>query len=226
MLRSTTLILSAGAMTAGLVWLSSATQAGPGVNPTATMTAARTVAVTLASENSKHKYVGSNKCKMCHIKQYKSWKKTKMALAIDTLKPGHAADIKAKFNLDPKKDYSSDATCLKCHTTGYGHEGGYFIADAGDKKAVKKAKKLAGVGCESCHGPGSEYIKVFKDIFRSKRKYKVEELYAAGLTKLDANTCKTCHNDQAPTKPDEAFDFEKMKDKGTHKHFPLKQREN
>ncbi len=65
-------------------------------------------------------YVGSNKCKKCHSKQHKSWKKTKMALALETLKPGAVAEIKTKYGLDPKKDYSTDAECLKCHTTGFG----------------------------------------------------------------------------------------------------------
>ncbi len=169
-------------------------------------------------------YVGAKKCKMCHTKQHKSWKTTKMANAMDTLKPGAAAEIKTKHGLDPKKDYTTDVTCLQCHTTGFGAEGGYAIPDPNDKKAVRKAKKLAGVSCESCHGPGSEYIKIHKDLLMTKRKYKVEELYAAGMTKIDATTCTTCHNEQNPTNPGD-FDFDKKKDEGTHKHLPLKQRE-
>ncbi|MCH9035640.1 MAG: cytochrome c family protein, partial [Planctomycetes bacterium] len=159
-----------------------------------------------------YEYIGSSKCKMCHSKEHKSWKKTKMANAFDTLKPGHAAEQKKKFNLDPNKDYTTDSTCLKCHTTGFGHEGGYSIPDAADKKQVKKARKLQGVGCESCHGPGSVYYNVFMDIFRTKRQYTQEELYAVGLNKMGAAVCTVCHNADGPTHdPTVPFDFATMK---------------
>ena len=59
-----------------------------------------------------------------------SWKKTKLFKSLETLKPTAEAD-KALFDakkaagLDPAKDYSTDAACLKCHVTGYGKDGGY-----------------------------------------------------------------------------------------------------
>ncbi len=176
--------------------------------------------------DSTHTYVGSNKCKMCHLPVYRSWAKTKMGKAFDTLKPGKMEEAKQKQGLDPEKDYTTDKKCLSCHTTGFGHEGGYAVPDPDDKKAVRRAKKLANVGCESCHGPGSAYIEVFKDIFKTKRKYKVEELYAAGLRKIDASACTDCHNEKSPTfDAAHPFNFEEMKTKGTHEHKPLKQRE-
>ncbi len=171
-------------------------------------------------------YVGSSKCKKCHIKQHKSWKKTKMGKTLDTLKPGQASEAKQKFKLDAAKDYTQDTSCLACHTTGFGKPGGYAVPTPDDKKSMKKAKKMAGVGCESCHGPGSAYIKVFEEIMKSKRTYKVDELYAVGLTKIDENTCTTCHNDQGPTHDaSKPFDFAKQKDEGVHEHIPLKQRQ-
>ncbi len=180
-----------------------------------------------AGDDSSYSYVGSKKCKMCHLKQYKSWAQTRMAKSLDILKPGNNQEAKEKFNLDVDKDYTQDGTCLKCHTVGFGQAGGYAIPDADDKKAVRRAKKLEGVGCECCHGPGSEYIKVFEDILKSGRKYKVEELYAVGLSKIGKATCTTCHNDESPTvNPGETFDYEKLKDEGTHERYPLKQRED
>lgn len=192
------------------------------------LTAVRAVlaAVGPSDEASPYSYVGSKKCKKCHIKQYKSWEKTRMGKAMDILRPGNNKGMKEKSQLDVGKDYTTDEKCLKCHTVGFGKPGGYAIPDPQDKKAVRHAKKREGVGCECCHGPGSEYVKVFDEILKSKRKYKVKELYALGLRKIDESTCKTCHNEESPSvNPGDAFDYEKRKDEGTHEHYPLKQRE-
>lgn len=180
---------------------------------------------TYPSNTEDFEYVGSKKCKMCHIKEHKSWAKTKMGQALDTLKPGSVAEVKKKFNLDPQKDYTTDPECIRCHTTGFGQPGGYVIADAGDKKAVKHAKKLANVGCESCHGPGGKYVDLHKELLMSKRKYTWEEMSAAGMRKVDVTTCRTCHNGEGPTtEKDHPFDFEQMRKKDAHENFPLKQR--
>jgi len=174
----------------------------------------------------KYSYVGSKSCKKCHMKLYKSWAETKSAKAFETLKPGQAAEAKTKYGLDPAKDYTKDESCLKCHVTGFGHASGYTIPDPADKKAVKRAKTLEGSGCESCHGPGSAYSVVFKEIQKSKRKYKVDELYAVGLRKRDASACTNCHNDKSPTYDEsKKFDYEKSKGEATHAHAPLKLRE-
>jgi len=217
-------------LTAGL-GLASWQIATPAVaeNP-AMMSGPLTTAVTmsLAVDDSKDSasYVGSKTCKKCHHKVYKSWAKTKMGKALETLKPGNAKAQKEKFKLDPSKDYSRDEKCIKCHVTGFGKPGGYVIPDPSDKKAVRKAKKLAGVGCESCHGPGSEYVKLHKEIMMSKRKYKESEMYAAGMHKIGKETCLVCHNAESPTvQPGDSFDYDKKKDEGTHEHKPLKQRE-
>ncbi len=185
---------------------------------------AAVVLTAMGPEDSPYSYVGSKKCKKCHSKQHKSWRGGVKAKAIDTLMPGNAKEIKEKSGLDVAKDYSADPACLKCHATGYGKTGGYAVPPPDDKKAARKAKSLAGVGCESCHGPGSGYVKLHEEIMKSKRKYTSEEMYAAGLLKIDESTCKTCHDAGGPTAPAEPFDFERMKVK-LHKNFPLKQRQ-
>jgi hypothetical protein len=182
-----------------------------------------------------YSYIGTKRCKSCHLKVHKSWAKTKMGEAFETLKPGHAREAKQEFNLDVNKDYTTDTKCFKCHTTGYGKPGGYAVPDPKDRKAARKAKTLEGVGCESCHGPGSEYVKIFEAIDKSQRRYTVEELYSAGLRKPDKATCVACHNDEGPTvRPDEPFDYDKaMEEEKTkskadtqiHMHNPLKLRE-
>lgn len=172
-------------------------------------------------------YVGSKKCKMCHIVEYRSWEKLKHAKAFESLKPDQASEIKTKFGLDPAKDYSTDATCLVCHTVGFGKTGGYAVPDPNDKKAVKAAQSLKGVGCESCHGAGEEYLKLHKEINKSKRKYKLEEMFAAGMTRVEEATCTSCHNTQNPTVDRQSYTFnyhERLVD-GVHEHKPLKLRD-
>jgi len=173
-----------------------------------------------------HEYVGSKKCKKCHIKEYKSWEKTRMAKAFDILKPGNSKEAKEKFGIDVNKDFTTDPACIKCHTVGYGKPGGYTIPDPTDKKAVRDAQHFEGIGCESCHGPGGDYVEILEEIQKSKRTYRDEELIAAGMYKIGEAVCKTCHNEESPTiKAGDAFDYEKKKEEGTHEHFPLKQRQ-
>jgi len=171
----------------------------------------------------KYSYIGSKSCKMCHITQYKTWEKTKMAGALESLKPDVDVEMKKKHDLDPKKDYTKDESCLKCHVTGFGEKGGYAVPD---DPADKKAAALAGIGCEACHGPGSDYSKFHKEIKKSKAKYKVEQMLAMGLKKFDKDMCVNCHNDKSPTADKEnPFEFEKDKNEDTHEHKALKQRE-
>jgi len=100
-----------------------------------------------------------------------SSRKTKTANSFETLKPGVNAEIKTRFKFDPKKDYTKDASCLECHTTGFGLPGGYKIPKPGDSEAAKRAKDNSGITCEGCHGPGSKYIPVLK----RRKKYTQKE---------------------------------------------------
>ncbi len=175
--------------------------------------------------NKRAVYVGISNCKKCHLKLYKSWKDTKSAKTFDVLKPGIGAEVKAKLNFDPQKDYTKDAKCLECHTTGFGLPGGYKIPEPGDSKAAKRAEENAGITCEGCHGPGSKYIPVLKNAMFKKQKYTRQELCDLGQFKIGANVCTTCHNRRNPTTgPDYHFVYEEYKAKDTHEHFPLRYR--
>jgi len=160
-------------------------------------------------------YIGAKKCKACHMKQYKAWQKTTMANSFENLKPGVKAEEKKKAKLDPEKDYTADADCLKCHTTGYGKEGGFV--------SLEKTPKLINVQCESCHGPGGDFRKIMK----KDKKFKLSEAKAAGLILPDEanNNCMECHGSDSPfnEKVDPKYKFE-IKDRleKTHEHFPLK----
>ena len=84
------------------------------------------------------KYVGTKKCRMCHMPEHKTWKVTKHATNFETL----------------KGDEVKNPDCLKCHTTGFGKPGGFV--------SVETTPTLTNTGCESCHGPGSEHIEAAK----------------------------------------------------------------
>jgi peroxiredoxin len=77
-------------------------------------------------------YVGSESCRSCHEQQYALWAQSGHARAFDTLP---AAD-------------RTKAECVSCHVTGHEKEGGYPAGGA----------PTAGVGCESCHGPGARHV--------------------------------------------------------------------
>jgi mono/diheme cytochrome c family protein len=160
-------------------------------------------------------YVGSQKCKKCHIKQHKTWAETKMAKAFDILKPNVRAEEKKAAGLDPAKDYSADTTCLPCHTTGYGKPGGFV--------SLEETPELAGIGCEVCHGPGEGYLQDGFMTLKNKN-YKLQDLVDVGLVVPDASTCTgLCHNTNSPFfDEDESFDWDTRLSQGTHEHKPLK----
>ena len=145
-----------------------------------TILAAPTIAASPASETAAagspgqedFEYVGSSKCKKCHLRQFKSWEDTAMANTFDVLKPGERVDAKLDADLDPDADYTDDPTCLECHTVGYGEPSGFESLDA--------TADLAGTGCEACHGPGSAYIA--DNVMGNKNKeHSFEEVLAKGL---------------------------------------------
>lgn len=86
------------------------------------------------------KFVGSKKCRLCHLKEYKTWSATRHAVNFDSLEGAER----------------EDPDCVRCHTTGYGRPGGFV--------SVAETPDLTNTGCESCHGPGSEHIAAGKKV--------------------------------------------------------------
>jgi hypothetical protein len=131
-------------------------------------------------------YVGAMKCKVCHVATYRSWVMTKHARALEALRGGDRGK----------------ASCLRCHTTGFGRDG------YGSPGVVID---LAGVQCEACHGPGSLYSKssVMRDPRHSRQ---------LGLVPVDSLTCTRCHNERSPTF--KGFAFKAGLEKGTHLRQP------
>lgn len=159
-------------------------------------------------------YVGSHKCKICHRKassgaQYSVWEETNHAHAYETLRTDKA--IKIAKGQGVEGNPWEAAECVRCHTTGFG-KGGYEIRGASfweeldsrgkPTKGVKRMRGLQGVGCESCHGPGSQYKskKKMEAIFRGE--LDGEEL---GMQVPTEEVCRQCHNSEATGKGEFVF---------------------
>ena len=190
----------------------------------------------IASLEPSYSFVGMKKCRMCHTNQYDSLRATAKANAWDALKPGYGVEIKARAGLDGKHDYATDERCLRCHSVGYGLPGGYVIPDPTDPQSARYAKAREGVACESCHGPGSGFIQVMRDIIRNDRTYRVEEVLAAGRRTVTEATCRSCHNESAicmrlvdrqgrQTGMASMIEIDIDDRRGYHARFPLRHRE-
>jgi len=151
-----------------------------------------------ADDNS---YIGVGGCKMCHKKeatgdQFGQWSESAHAGAYATLGTDAAKETAAKAGVEGNPQEAAE--CLKCHVTAAGVD----AAMLGKKYAVED-----GVGCESCHGPGSGYksTKVMKDH---------DAAVAGGLVIPTVETCTGCHNDESPTF--KGFDVDEYVAMGAH----------
>jgi len=136
-------------------------------------------------------YVGSKACAGCHKTEYQDWQRSVHAKSMELLAPGKKGGPKHKAGLDPDKDYNKDEKCLKCHTTGYKKAGGFVD--------INTTPDLAGVGCEMCHGAGSDYREIHK---QKMLDFKSAETRAAGQTYASKGdkVCENCHNNDSPFK--------------------------
>jgi hypothetical protein len=136
----------------GVLWISHPLWAGE----------AKAGAKTKAKAVAQNAYIGDTekKCGMCHKAQVDAWKKWPMAKAWDKLSA---------------KDKQNES-CIKCHVTGYGKEGGWV--------SIKNTPGLAGVQCEACHGPAAQHLKAPMGDKAQRR---------ATMKTPDETTCKACH---------------------------------
>jgi hypothetical protein len=124
-------------------------------------------------------YVGSSKCRPCHLKEYKSWLETRHAHALENLGKADAQAVKAwaaKLKVQPKGPPDKADECVVCHTTGFQLAGGYPAADAA------KNASLGFVGCESCHGAGGRHATAAK----TEKKRTIQKGTGEAV-------CKRCH---------------------------------
>ena len=163
----------------------------------------------LVSSAAEKTFVGSETCGACHSDQYADWKTTLHSKMVQDAKtPGaiigdfsknkwfKAEDVAYTLGRDNvkyylRKDFSFlpaswnnetrqwtyaerptpwSASCASCHTVGYNKE--------------KKSWAELGIGCESCHGPGSAHVEGGGDKTQISKS-------------VDNKVCATCHGGQA-----------------------------
>ncbi|MDF1812098.1 MAG: multiheme c-type cytochrome [Verrucomicrobiales bacterium] len=110
-----------------------------------------------------HEYTGSQSCAACHPTAYAAWQKSRHAHAFTTL-------VKGRTDADPN--------CIGCHSVGFGETSGY--------RREYGETRLTNVGCESCHGPGSEHIK--------QRALGDPSKVTFQFRPLGASDCTKCHH--------------------------------
>ena len=147
----------------------------------------------------KPKYAGVMACAECHKGpqmgyQASKWRMSPHANAYAVLGTPKASEIAKQMGVTEDPRNSPD--CLKCHTTAHHNPAGGFL----DSYSIYE-----GVGCEACHGPGSEYSP--EAVMRDERSARM-----AGLAEITRQTCLKCHQD-AHQKP---FDYEQSLDRIAH----------
>ena len=102
-------------------------------------------------------FIASDDCAVCHNKIFKHWEGTGHASAYETL-------VKAEHEYDPE--------CVECHVIGLNYFTGF--------ETIESTPELKGVGCESCHGAGSDH----------------KETQSKGYGRVSVENCEICHNDE------------------------------
>lgn len=162
-------------------------------------------------------YRGNKSCDGCHEGESHEWQQSTHARAFELLAPGKRVGFKKKAGL-ADIDYRQNVYCQKCHTTGHGQEGGFVD--------IESTPEMAGVGCESCHGPSSKYRETHKNTNFSRVRARAAGQTYASLG--DRGVCEKCHSVASPfnpgVNPKYAFDLKKRLREGTasfHEIRPL-----
>ncbi|RDV40087.1 hypothetical protein DV096_05885 [Bradymonadaceae bacterium TMQ3] len=117
-------------------------------------------------------YIGTAQCATCHVQAHEFWKGTDHAAAVATLE---------------ERNKAFDQSCIGCHVVGWEEPGGSVLGKItyeAELGGTTFTKDLNNVGCESCHGPGSQH--------------RLQPLDASGtpqhiLRKPTEEACASCH---------------------------------
>lgn len=112
-------------------------------------------------------YAGSKSCIACHLN----------VCRFVTNTPHASAYINAEFKAAGGQ---TNASCLPCHTVGFGLNSGFTFTNRSGRFSY--STNLAGVQCESCHGPAGNHIANENDpVYRPR-------------VDIAAQVCGGCHN--------------------------------
>ena len=136
-----------------------------------------------ATRTNAPKYVGSQACMECHSgtdwgQQDVLWMRGRHAHAFWNLAADWALFLaKMRPHYADLEDPLTDDRCLLCHVTAAQNPDALFAASW---------RREEGIGCEACHGPGSQFIEM--DVMSNR-----EAFLAAGGKIPDEKTCIQCH---------------------------------
>jgi len=88
-----------------------------------------------------YRYVGNDKCRLCHRDFFIGRKQDPHDHAMSYI---------------TSSEYRDNPRCLVCHSTGFGVSNKVSTGFV----SVEKTPRLVNVQCEGCHGPGSNHIKI------------------------------------------------------------------
>lgn len=141
-------------------------------------------------------YVGSDKCKICHKsekqgQQFPIWEESKHSKSLSALTSEKAPEIAQEAGIE---NPTESEKCLQCHAP--------LFEKASDLKED-------GVGCEVCHGPGSDYKKL--SIMKNREEAVKNGLIVYDSTDVVKNQCLTCHENAHGKSYDFESSWEKIK---------------
>ncbi|MCP4246081.1 MAG: hypothetical protein GY778_03440 [bacterium] len=110
-------------------------------------------------------HVGSQVCIGCHQGLHPD--------AVDGWRKSPMSSTYERIKDEPTKD-----NCLACHTTGFNSETGHYSEE--------------GIGCEGCHGPGADAVKLVLAGQVDKHREAIR------LNPDSTLVCARCHNPHVP----------------------------
>ncbi len=116
-------------------------------------------------------FVGSDACASCHQDAFEIWQESLHYVAMEAL-----AD-----DLRDGSPATNDPNCVYCHSVGFGYTSGYGSSSLTDELRWASLDGLAGVGCESCHGPGGQHARTGA---------------AEHIERSGEHTCLECHDSE------------------------------
>lgn len=137
---------------------------------------------------SSHDTLDASACQKCHGDQHAWWYDDPHYTAADAFLEGGAKQVKIArlYGISPSRMARGDSLCMDCHGT---------VATAKAKREVQD-----GVSCQSCHGPGADFLEPHQEGDESLGRQRPGFLAALDLGMRDLRNmevrmanCASCH---------------------------------